>query len=131
MKACCCWPSPIANRIWRSRSARRSATENPKAVGRRRRHSALKNPGPNNSGLARGGHHDPDQIGGIPRPELLHDIGAVVLDGTRTDPEMPSRFLVGRAGGELLEHLAFPARQWLASGTMQRRDPGRRRTLGP
>ena len=74
--------------------------------------------------LTRGGHHDPDQIGGVPRAELLHDVGAVILDRARADPEMPSRFLVGSAGGELLEHLAFAPRQRFASGKMQRRDPG-------
>src|SRR5436190_18250933 len=62
------------------------------------------------SGLPRGGHHDPDQIGGVPRSKLLHDIGAVILDRSRADPEMPPCFLVGRAGSELLEHLAFAAR---------------------
>ncbi len=82
------------------------------------------------SGLSRGGHHDPDQIGGVSRPELLHDIGAMVLDRSRADPEMPSRFLVGGAGGELLEHLAFPARQRFPSGKMHRCDPGRGRVLG-
>ena len=71
------------------------------------------------------GHHDPDQIGGVPRSELLHDIGAVVLDGARADPELTSRFLVGSTGGELLQHLAFAPRQRLASGEMQRRDPRR------
>src|SRR4051812_15100764 len=77
------------------------------------------------SGLTRRRHHDPDQVGGIACAELLHDIGAVVLDGPRADPEMPARFLVGRASGELLEHFAFAARERFASGEMQRRDPGR------
>ena len=74
--------------------------------------------------LTLGGHHDPDQIGGVPRAEFLHDVGAVILDRARTDPEMPSRFLVGSARGELLEHLAFAPRERFASGKMQRRDPG-------
>jgi hypothetical protein len=48
------------------------------------------------SGLALtlGRHHDPDQIGGVSRAELLHDVGAVILDRARTDSEMPPRFLV-------------------------------------
>src|ERR1700675_207177 len=76
------------------------------------------------SGLARGGHHDPDEIGGIPRPQLFHDVGAVILDRARADPELASRFLVGSAGGELLQHLTLAPRQRLTSGKMQRRDPG-------
>lgn len=28
------------------------------------------------SGSARGGHHNPDQVGRIPRAELFHDVGA-------------------------------------------------------
>src|SRR6476620_8725815 len=39
---------------------------------------------------------------------------------------MPSRLLVGSAGGELLQHLAFAPRERYASGKMQRRNPGRR-----
>src|SRR5262245_20242748 len=67
----------------------------------------------------RGGHHDTDQVGDVARAELLHDVGAVVLDGTRADAERAAGFLVGRTAGELLEHLTLPARQRLASGEVQ------------
>src|SRR5438876_664233 len=89
-----CWRSCIRSAIDGFRRLRRSRTR-PKLV------VAME------SGLARRGHHDPDQIGSVTCPELLHDIGAVVLDGPRTDPEMPTRLLVGGAGSELLEHFAF------------------------
>src|SRR6185436_12549842 len=74
--------------------------------------------------LTLGGHHDPDQVGGVPRAEFLHDVGAVILDRARADPKMPSRFLVGSTRSELLKHLAFAPRERFASGKMQRRNPG-------
>ena len=46
----------------------------------------------------------------------------MILDRARADPEMPSRFLVGRAGGELFQHLAFAPREWFAPGKMQGRN---------
>ena len=46
----------------------------------------------------------------------------MILDGARTDAERAAGFLVGRAGGELLQHFALATRQRLASGEMQRRD---------
>src|SRR5262249_40368353 len=70
------------------------------------------------------GHHDPDEVGGIFRAELLHDVGAMVFDSARADTQMPPGFLVGSAGCELLQHLALPAGQWLAAGEMQRTDVG-------
>src|ERR1700712_5806206 len=75
------------------------------------------------SGLTLGGHHDPNQIGGVTRAKLLHDIGAMILDGARADPEMASRFLVGCTRGELLQHLALASRQRFAPRKMQRRNP--------
>src|SRR6266853_258498 len=45
------------------------------------------------------GHHDADEIGRVPRTELLHDVGAVIFDRARADPKRASGFLVGRAGG--------------------------------
>src|SRR5204862_3078691 len=65
---------------------------------------------------------DAHEIGGIARAELLHDVGAVVLDGAGTDAELAARLLVGSAGRELLEHLALSPRQRLAAGKMQRLD---------
>ena len=41
------------------------------------------------------GHHDPHQIGGVLGAELLHDAGAVHLDGARADAELPAGLLVG------------------------------------
>ena len=73
------------------------------------------------SSAARCGHHNSNEIGRIPGAELLHDVGAMILDGARADSEMAPGFLVGRARGELLQHLAFAPRQRFPSRKMQRR----------
>src|SRR4249919_722870 len=75
------------------------------------------------SRVARRRHHDPHQVRGVAGAELLHDVSAMILDGARTDAELPPGLLVGGAGGELLEHLAFASRQRFASWEMQRGDP--------
>src|SRR3954468_20283636 len=49
----------------------------------------------------------------------------MIFNGSRTDSERASRLLVGGAGRELLEPLAFAPGQWLASRKMQRADLGR------
>ena len=71
------------------------------------------------SGSARGAHHNPDQIGRIPGAQLFHDVGAMIFDRTRADPKVTAGFLVGGAGGELLQNLAFAPRQRLAPGEMK------------
>ena len=50
------------------------------------------------SRIARGGHHDSNEVGRIPGAELLHDVGAMILDGARADSELAPGFLVGSAG---------------------------------
>src|ERR1700752_5196348 len=75
-----------------------------------------------NSGVTRRRHHDADEIRGVARPELLHDVGAMVLDGARADAEMAAGFLVGSAPGELFEYFALAPRQRFAAGEMQRLD---------
>src|ERR1700730_8023828 len=74
------------------------------------------------SGMALRGHHDPDQVGGIPGAELFHDVGAMILDGARADPKVASGLLVGSAGGELLQHFALAPRQWFLPWKMQGSD---------
>src|SRR5450755_4733314 len=76
------------------------------------------------SGRSRGRHHDTDEISRILGAQLLHDIGAMVFNGARTDSERASGFLVGRARCELLEHFAFAPGQWFTSREMQRPDLG-------
>ncbi len=49
--------------------------------------------------LPRSRHHDTDEVGGIAGAELLHDIGAMILDRSRADAEMAPGLLVVRAGG--------------------------------
>src|SRR6202023_3028005 len=66
-------------------------------------------------GMARGRHHDPDQIGGIPGAELFHDVGAMILDGAGAYSKLAPGLLVGRAGGELLQHFALAPCQGLPS----------------
>ena len=72
------------------------------------------------------GHHDSHQVGGILRAQLFHDVGAVVLDGARADPERTSGLLVGSARCELLQHFTLAARQGFPSGEMQRGNIGGR-----
>src|SRR3977135_215339 len=79
---------------------------------------------PDRNSVALGSHHDADEIGGIARAELLHDVGTVIFDGARADPEVASGFLVGRARRELLQHLAFAPRQGFTPGKMERCDAG-------
>src|SRR6266566_7457813 len=74
------------------------------------------------SGIARDGHHNPDEIRGIPCAELFHDVGAMILNRTRADSELAPGFLVGGAGGELLQHFAFAPRQWFPPRKMKRCD---------
>src|SRR6266849_9722935 len=46
----------------------------------------------------------------------------MILDRARTDSKLAPGFLVGSAGRELLQYLAFAARQRFASGKMHRCD---------
>ena len=46
------------------------------------------------------GQHDAHQIGGVLGAELVHDAGAMHLDGARADPELAAGLLVGSAGGD-------------------------------
>src|SRR3954470_15815740 len=55
--------------------------------------------------------HDPNQVGGVLGAELFHDAGAMHFDGARADSERAARLLVGSAGHDLREHLAFAWRQ--------------------
>src|SRR5689334_24223550 len=52
-------------------------------------------------------HDDAHQVGRILGAELLHDAGAVYLDGARADPEVAAGLLVGCAAGNLRQHLAL------------------------
>ena len=44
----------------------------------------------------------------------------MIFDRARADSKLTPRFLVGRAGGELLQHFALAPRQRFAPGKMQR-----------
>src|SRR3569832_2617777 len=71
-------------------------------------------------GFARGGQHRSNEIGGIARTKLLHDVGAMEFDGARTDAKLPARLLVGSAGREQFQHFPLAACQRIASGEIQR-----------
>src|ERR1700744_1009792 len=72
------------------------------------------------SGRALRGHHDADEVGGVPGAELLHDVGAVILNSPRADTERAAGFLVRGAAGELLQDFAFAPRQWFTPWEMIR-----------
>ena len=55
--------------------------------------------------------HDPHQIGGVLGAELVHDAGAVHLDGARADAERAAGLLVGSAGDDAGQHLALARRE--------------------
>src|SRR5579872_6963645 len=73
---------------------------------------------------ARGGHHDPNQVGGIPGAEFFHDVRAVILNRSGADSQVTSRLLVGGARRELLQHFTLAARQGFATGKAQRSNVG-------
>ena len=51
--------------------------------------------------------HDPHQVGGILGAELVHDAGAMHLDGARADAERAAGLLVGGPGDDPGQHLAL------------------------
>ncbi len=78
------------------------------------------------SGLRHRRHHDPNQIGGVLGAELLHDVGAMILNGPRADTELPAGFLVGVARRKQLQHLALAHGERLAPREIQGRHFERR-----
>jgi Membrane-associated sensor, integral membrane domain len=64
-------------------------------------------------------HHDPHQIGDVPRAELFHQTCAVIFDRARADAELPRRFFVRRARDQAGQHLTLAARERLAARKVQ------------
>ena len=52
-----------------------------------------------------------NEIGGIFRSKLFHDVGPMHLERTCADSEIASAFFVRRTGGNLSEHLVLTLRQ--------------------
>src|SRR5579859_3184863 len=70
---------------------------------------------PTGSRAAAIGEDDVDEIDGVTGTELVHDAGAMHLDGPRADAELAPRLLVGQSPGNQLKHLMFARRQQFAS----------------
>src|SRR5947209_4790130 len=68
--------------------------------------------------------HDTHEVGGVLGAQLLHDARAVHLDGARADAEDAARFLVGGAGRDLRQDLAFARGEELAPGKLHGEDVG-------
>src|SRR5512136_2144441 len=64
-------------------------------------------------------HHDADEVGGVAGADLLHQVGAVHLDGARADAELAARLLVGGAGDDLSEHVLLAPAERLAAGEIE------------
>src|ERR1700726_3714874 len=62
------------------------------------------------------------EISGVPGTELLQEIGAMELDGTRADAECPSGLLAGGTPNDLSQHNTFFGSQNLMSGERFRHD---------
>ena len=64
-------------------------------------------------------HHDADEVGGVARADLLHQVGAMHLDGARADAELAAGLLVGGAVDDLAEDVLLAPAQRLAPGKIE------------
>src|SRR5450755_2659510 len=62
------------------------------------------------------------EISGVPGTELLQEIGAMELNGTRADAECPYGLLAGGTPNDLSQHNTFFGSQNLMSGERFRQD---------
>lgn len=60
--------------------------------------------------------HGDQQFRHVFRAELMHDIGAMLFDGSMTDPEFRADVLVGVPRDDKPKDIAFPRRQRLSAG---------------
>src|SRR4029078_7782238 len=80
------------------------------------RHRADGNAARDGGGLSRSaavilGKHAENEVGGIPRAGLAHDVGPISLHRARAQAEPPRGFLGGLAEGDRFEHLGFAHRK--------------------
>src|SRR4029077_7811208 len=106
------WRWPASRRRAAIRFSRESG-ETPSARSMPRRASVVKPPSGDELVLRPLPQHDPNEIGRVPGAELVHDAGAMHLDGAWGDAERAASLLVGGAGDDPGQHLALARRERL------------------